>query len=138
MKTTLDSLMIASAGLALSAAAAYGQNVLIANIPFAFQTASGVQAPGEYRVASVSQDGSVIKLQNVDTGHLAMTGMGTANGNPNDKAPQLVFKCGNESGCALAAVKMSDGRGWSYKPPRLKPSEQERIAVVYCGSRFTE
>jgi hypothetical protein len=91
--------------------------VLTADIPFAFQTASGIQPAGEYRVASVSHDGSVVEMQNLDTGHSAMTGMGIANGNPNDKTPQLIFKCGSESGCTLAAVKMADGGGWSYKAP---------------------
>ena len=41
--------------------------------------------------------------------------------------PQLVFKCGSESGCALVAVKMADRLGWSYNKPKLKASEQERI-----------
>jgi len=138
MKNTLNSLLIATAGLALSAAAAYGQNLLAANIPFAFQTASGVYPAGEYRVTYVSHDGSVLRLQSVGTGHSAITGMGTPNGNPNDKTPQLVFKCGSESGCTLATVKMGDGRGWSYKAPKLKPSESERIAVVYFGSKLAE
>jgi hypothetical protein len=138
MKTTLNSLLITAAGLALSAGAAYGQNQLIANIPFSFHTPAGVQAAGEYRVTPVSQDGSVMKLENVDTRHAAVTGIGVPNGNPNDKTPQLVFKCGSESGCSLAAVKMGDGRGWSYKAPKLKPSEQERVAVVYLGSKLAE
>ena len=49
---------------------------------------------------------------------------------PNEKSPQLVFKCGTESGCALVAAKISDGRGWSYTEPKLKATEQARIAVV--------
>ena len=67
-----------------------------------------------------------------------MAGMGIANDNPNDKTPQLVFKCGSESGCALVAVKIADGRGWSYSEPKLKASEQERIAVVYFDSKLAE
>ena len=138
MKTTLNSLLITAVGFALSAAAAYGQTHLIANIPFSFTTASGVQAAGEYRVVPVSSDGSVMKLQNVDTGHVTTTGMGRSNGNPNEKTPQLVFKCGSESGCALVAAKISDGRGWSYTEPKLKATEQARIAVVYFDSKLAE
>jgi hypothetical protein len=138
MKTTLNSLLITAAGFALSAAAAYGQTHLTANIPFSFQTASGMQAAGEYRVVPVSSDGSMMKLQNVNTGHVTTTGIGRPHGNPNEKAPQLVFKCGSESGCALVAVKIADGRGWSYSEPKLKASEQERIAVVYFDSKLAE
>ena len=50
---------------------------------------------------------------------------------------QLVFKRGIESGCALVAVKMADGRG-RYNEPKLKASEQERIAVVYLDSKLAE
>jgi hypothetical protein len=138
MKTALNSLLITAAGFAMSAAAAYGQTHLTANIPFSFKTVSGVQSAGEYRVVPVSHDGSVMKLQNVDTGHAATTGMGLPSGNPNERTPQLVFKCGSESGCALVAVKMDDGRGWSYKEPKLKASERERIAVVYFDSKLAE
>ena len=138
MKTTLNSFLITAAGFALNAAAAYGQSHLTANIPFSFTTASGVQVAGEYRVVPVSSDGSVMKLQNVDTGRATTTGMGRSNGNPNEKTPQLVFRCGSESGCALVAMKMADGRGWSYNEPKLKASEQERIAVVYFDSKLAE
>jgi len=70
--------------------------------------------------------------------HATTTGMGRSNGNPNEKTPQFVFKCGSESGCALVAVKMADGRGWSYNEPKLKASEQARIAVVYFDSKLAE
>ena len=138
MKTRLNSLLITAAGFALSAAAAYGQTHLIANIPFSFTTASGVQAAGEYRVVPISAAGSVMELQNVDTGHATMTGIGRPNGSPNEKTPHLVFKCGSESGCTLVALQMGDGRGWSYTEPKLKASEQARIAVVYFDSKLAE
>jgi len=135
MKTTLNSLLTMAAGVALSAAAAYGQNQLNAMIPFEFRTASGIQPAGEYRILPVIHDGAMMRMQNVDTGRSALTGIGTPNSNPNENVAKLVFKCGSESGCALWAVKMGDGRGWTYKAPKLKPSEQERIAVIYVGSR---
>jgi hypothetical protein len=135
MKTTLNSLVTMAAGVALSAAAAYGQTQLTAKIPFEFRTASGVQAAGEYRVSPVTHDNAVMRLQNVETGRSAVTGFGTSKPDPNEAAPQLVFKCGIQSGCSLAAVKMGDGRGWTYKAPKLRPSEQERIAVIYADSR---
>ena len=136
MKSTLNSLLTIAAGFALSAAAAYGQE-LKANIPFSFQTASGVQPAGEYQISKVTTDGAVMKLRNMETGRTAMTGMGRPATDAAAK-PQLVFKCGSESGCALAGMKMGDGREWTYKAPKLKASEQERIAVVYLGSNSAE
>jgi len=138
MKTTWNSLLITATGLALSAAAAYGQTTLTANVPFSFRTASGAQPAGEYRIAPITYDGSVAKLVNMDTRHAAMTGIGSPNGNPSDKTPQLVFRCGSESGCALVGVKMGDGRAWKYNAPKLKASESERIAVVYFESKLAE
>jgi hypothetical protein len=135
MKTTLNSLLTMAAGVALSVAAAYGQNELNAKIPFEFRTASGIQAAGEYRILPVTHDAAVMRMLNVDTGRSAVSGIGTPNSNPNDNVAKLVFRCGSESGCTLSAVKMGDGRGWSYKAPKLKASEQERIAVIYMGSR---
>jgi hypothetical protein len=138
MKTKLNSLLITAAGLALTAAAAYGQTRVVANVPFSFRTAAGVQPAGEYQIATVSNDGAVAILQNTETGHSTLTGMGSPNGNPNDKTPRLVFRCGTESGCTLSEVKMGDGRGWTYKTPHLKPSETERAAVIYFESKQAE
>jgi len=133
MKTTLNSLLTLAAGVALSAAATYGQSQMNAKIPFEFRTASGIQSAGEYRILPLTHD--VMRMQNADTGRSAVTGIGTPNNNPNDNVAKLVFKCGRESGCALWAMKMGDGRGWTYKAPKLRPSEQERIAVIYVSSR---
>ena len=78
------------------------------------------------------------EVQNVEAGHATTIGTDRSNGNPNEKTPQLVFRCGSESGCALVAMKMADGRGWSYNEPKLKASEQERIAVDYFDSKLAE
>jgi hypothetical protein len=138
MKTKLNSLLITAAGLTLSAVAAYGQTRVVANVPFSFRTAAGVQPAGEYRIATVTNDGAVAVLQNTETGRSTLTGMGSPSGNPNDKTPHLVFRCGTESGCTLSEVKMGDGRGWTYKTPHLKPSETERVAVIYFESKQAE
>ena len=137
MKSTLKSLLI-TAGLAFSTAAAYGQTKVVANIPFSFTTAAGVQQAGQYTVGPAAYDGAVMKLQNVDTGKSSILGMGTPSGVEPQKNPRLVFVCGNESGCALTGVVVGDGRGWTYKEPRLKPSETERVTVVYFETKLAE
>ena len=60
MTTELNSLLI-TAALTLSAAAAYGQNQVVANIPFSFRTAAGVQPAGQY---AASHEGEASKLRN--------------------------------------------------------------------------
>ena len=138
MKSTLNSLLITAAGLTLSAVAAYGQSRVVASVPFSFRTAAGVQPAGQYSVEAISTTAAVMKLQNVETGHSSIIGMGAPHSTPNDKNARLVFVCGSESGCVLSEVKLDDGRGWSYKAPHLKPSETERVAVVYFESRQAE
>jgi hypothetical protein len=134
MKTELNSLLL-TAALTLSVAAAYGQNRVSANIPFSFQTVAGVQPAGQY---AVSQVGEVNKLTNVETGKASLLGIGVPEDNNRSKPAQFVFTCGSESGCALTSVQLADGRSWSYKAPRLKPSEVEHVAVVYLESRQAE
>jgi len=138
MKSRLNSLLIAAAGLTLSAAAAYGQTTVVANVPFSFRTPAGMQPAGQYQIAPATNDGSIAVLKNMETGRSTLTGIGSPNGNPNDKTARLVFRCGSESGCALSEVKMGDGRGWTYKTPHLKPSETERVAVIYFESKQAE
>ncbi|MBV8843961.1 MAG: hypothetical protein JO307_14225 [Bryobacterales bacterium] len=85
-------------------------------------TAAGVQPAGEYTVSPATYDGSVARFQNMRTGHFTMTGLGAQNGNPKDTMPQLVFRWGAESGCALVAMKMGDGRGWTYPWDQSRPN----------------
>ena len=134
MISKLNSLLI-TAALTLSAAAAYGQTQVVANIPFSFRTAAGVQPAGQY---AVSHEGEVTKLRNLDSGKASLAGIGVPEDNGRSKPPQLVFTCGSESGCALTSVRLGDGRTWSHKAPRLKPSEEARVAVIYLESRQAE
>jgi hypothetical protein len=134
MKTKWNSLLTA-AGFALIAVAAYGQDRLAANVPFSFRTIGGVQPAGQYAVV---QDGDVTKLQNVATGKSTWVGIGVRDGDNQRNAPRLVFTCGNESGCALTSVRIADGREWRFQTPKLKASEEARVAVIYLGSQDAE
>ncbi|HEY7334152.1 MAG TPA: hypothetical protein VH639_04650 [Bryobacteraceae bacterium] len=134
MKPKLNSLL-GIAALTLSAAAAYGQNRVVATIPFSFQTVSGVHAAGEY---GFTQAGESTKLVNVETGKTALLGIGVADDNNPRKPAQLVFTCGSESGCALTSVRLADGRSWRYSVPRLKPSEEARVIAIPLESAQAE
>jgi len=134
MKTKWNSLLL-TAALTVTAAAAYGQNRVIANVPFSFQTIAGVQAAGQY---GISQVDGVAKLENLETSKASLLGIGVPEGVNAGKPPKLVFTCGSESGCALTSVQLADGHSWRYKAPRLKQSEVEHVAVIYLESRQAE
>src|ERR1700751_5186504 len=126
MKTKWSSLLTA-AGLALIATAAYGQDRLTANLPFSFRTVAGVQPAGQYAVV---HDGDVTQLENLATRKATWGGIGGLDGDGQRNAPRLVFTCGNESGCALTGVRLDDGREWRFQAPKLKSSEEARVAVI--------
>lgn len=139
MKTKLNhTMLLTAAGLALSAAGAYAQTTVKADIPFAFQTMGGQQAAGQYTVAPVNPDRTVFQLRNVETGKSSFLGIGTLNDEPRGDRAQLVFRCGSESGCVLVTFTMGDGRAWKYPAPHRKGSEQDRIAVVYLNRQQAE
>jgi hypothetical protein len=126
MKTKLNSLLF-TAVLALGAVAAYGQDRVVANIPFEFKTIAGVQPAGQY---TVSEQGVSARLRHV-AGKTSLLGIGVPEGIERNQAPQLVFTCGSESGCVLTRVRFEDGRSWKYPAPRLKASEDQKVAVMY-------
>ncbi len=140
MKTNLyRTLMLTAAVMTLSAAAAYGQSGIGANIPFAFRTIGGVQAPGNYTIVSINSDSArVLQARNLDNHKSTLLAFGVPTGNSNDQRARLVFRCGDESGCALTQVWMGDGQGYAYATPRPKPSELEHVAVVYLDHKQSE
>jgi hypothetical protein len=135
MKTKLNSLLLTAAGLTLSVAAAYGQNRIVASVPFEFRTPAGVQNAGQY---SISQEGVATKLVNQETGRTSLLGIGTPEDANSKAVPQLVFVCGSGSSCALSSVTIADGRRYSFKTPHLNPSENARVTVIYFESRQAE
>jgi hypothetical protein len=126
MKTKLNSLLF-TAAFALGAAAAYGQDHVVANIPFEFKTVGGVQPAGQY---SVRYEGVSALLRNAD-GKTSLLGIGVPEGIERNQPPQVTFLCGSESGCVLTGVRFDDGRSWKYPQPQLKASEDRKVAVVY-------
>ena len=135
MKTKINSLLVIAAGFALSAAGAYGQDRVIANIPFAFQANGKAQAAGQYAVA---RPGEATVLQNIETGKSVVAGLGIPEGSHRNQRPALVFTCGDASGCALTQVRMADGRAWKFNAPSLKPYEAARVEVVRLDGQNAE
>jgi hypothetical protein len=134
MNTKIQSLVVIAAGFALSAAGAYGQDHVVAHIPFAFQVNGQAQPAGEY---SVVQQGVVTVLQNADTRRKISAGMGVPEDiNPN-KPPSLTFTCSGGE-CVLTQAQLADGHVWKYRAPRPKANEQARVVVIYLESKQAE
>jgi hypothetical protein len=127
MKTKINSLLVIAAGFALSAAGAYGQDRVVAHIPFAFNAGGQEQAAGEY---SIAQLGAVTVLRNADTRNSVWTGIAVPQENNSKKPPSLTFTCSGGS-CVLTEARLADGRAWKYNAPRPKANEEARIEVVY-------
>ena len=131
----IQSLVVIAAGFALSAAGAYGQDHVVAQIPFAFQANGQAQPAGEY---SVVQQGVVTVLQNADSGRKISAGMGVPEDiNPN-KPPSLTFTCSAGAECVLTQAQLADGHVWKYRAPRAKANEEARVVVIYLESQQAE
>jgi hypothetical protein len=126
MKTKLNSLLI-TATVAFGAVAAYGQDRVVANIPFEFKTIAGVQPAGQY---TVSEHGVSAVLRHVD-GKTSLLGIGVPEDIERNQPAQVTFVCGSESGCVLTGIRFEDGRSWKYPAPRPKASEDQKVAVIY-------
>jgi hypothetical protein len=126
MKTKVNSVLI-TAALALGAVAAYGQDRVVANIPFEFKTVAGVQPAGQY---TISEQGVSARLRHV-AGKTSLLGIGIPEGIERNQPAQVTFVCGSESGCVLTGIRFEDGRSWKYPAPRPKASEHQSVAVVY-------
>lgn len=134
MTKNLTRTMIAAA-FALSTAGAFAQTRLTANIPFAFSTSVAHLSAGRYEIVPASSSNAgVLWIRNVATGEGTTLGIGMP-AVPDDKGARLVFKCAGET-CALAEVwRGNGGRGYKFSTPKVKPSELERVAVIYLDRK---
>jgi len=139
MKTNMiRTLILAAVGLSGSAAV-YAQGNVVADVPFLFRAAGQQFDAGTY---SISQYGlsntGILMLSNHEAGLTRFVTTKAPADYSKDARPKMVFRCGDESGCALAGVQLADGRAWTVRIPRLKPSEMERIAVIYLDRKQAE
>ena len=139
MKTNLTRTLILAAVSLTGGAAAYGQSDTVADVPFLFRAAGQEFDAGAYTISQYGHSNSgILVLYNREAG---VTRFLTTRG-PADESkyaqPKMVFRCGDESGCALASVQLANGREWKLRIPHLKPSEMERIAVIYLDRKQAE
>jgi len=121
--------MLMTVVMTLGAAAAYAQPVITANVPFAFRSVAKMQPAGMYAITRLNEN---LILRNQATGASILTAASAVLGHSKDGRVKLVFRCGSESGCALAEVWGTDGVGREVPTPKLKPVETARMAVIYA------
>ena len=140
MKHKNLTLTLTAAVLTLVTAAAYGQNnPLTATIPFGFRAVNSNLPAGRYTVARASGtlgESGIMQLRNLETGKAVFLPSRVPLTDSKDNRPRLVFRCGDESGCALATLWSGKGTGMEFATPALPAAEKERSEVAYLyGSK---
>jgi len=129
MKIIANRIFRCAAGALLLSASAFAQGSLTADIPFAFHANKTNFPAGSYRVDADTTHGGVpvIVLRNKSDQSKAMA-LGTPLGAPaNNRAPRLVFRCG-DSGCDLRQVWTPEA-GYSY-PTHARDHADDRLASI--------
>jgi len=145
MKTNLTRTLIMGAVALAGAGAAFADDNVDAQIPFAFRAGGVKFEAGLYSISQYGHnDAGILTLQNRSgsstkfvntTSHSPDAGPDGGGKYPN---PKLVFRCGDSGGCALSAVQMENSRSWTLRIPRRKAMETERIAVIYPEKNHAE
>ena len=131
MKTIANRIFQCAAGAMLLGASAFGQNIMTANIPFAFHADGATMPAGSYRFDTSTNHGgtAVIHLLDAAAGKSAM-----AVGTPQDvkatpdQTPHLVFHCKDSSGCDLRQVCMPYAT-YGY-PTKVKDRADDHVASI--------
>jgi hypothetical protein len=126
--------LLLGATVALFGNIAWGQQMLIANIPFGFRTAGTTLPSGKYEIVTgLGTSTDMARLYNVESKKAILV---VFNGpvyqpvNGSTKPARLVFRCG-EAGCALAEVwPSSTSQGWRLHQPRISSRPQEELSTV--------
>jgi hypothetical protein len=134
MKSIANRLFLFAAAALSLGTTAYGQNILKADIPFAFRDAGGAAPAGHYTVR-VENNGSayLAQIKNRATGR-GLVGLTNRLGSKvgAEIAPRLVFRC-TEAGCQLSEIWTRDG-GFSVPVKHVRdPEYVASVALVAAG-----
>lgn len=126
MKNLANRLFLFAATAVFLGTAAYGQTGLKTTIPFGFRLPGGGAAAGNYVIRLHSTGNTwVVHFYNTDTHKSLLTASSSSlsTGVPSAIRPRLVFRCSDESGCALSeiwtpaggySVAVAKARGYEY------------------------
>jgi hypothetical protein len=138
MKNKATRTMILAAMAMTGAVAVHGQTrVAAAEVEFGFQ-AGGVQfQAGTYRLSEYPVP-DIFTFENAGSGHKKFVNTMAPGNQTTDRNARLVFRCTEESGCALSKIVLSDGRQWKVRTPWVNRSEMARTEVVRLGNKQVE
>lgn len=115
MKNSFQKALMAVAAVGLTAGAAFAENPLRADVPFAFRAADRTMPAGEYEISrpSGTLGTNAYQITSRANGHsiMVLTRSSMPREKANDDAARLVFTCG-ESKCALEQVWPARGDGY--------------------------
>ena len=127
MKSIANRLFLFAAAALSLGTAAYGQDILTANIPFAFRASTGSVSAGHYTVRIVNNgSGYLAQVRDSATGRGVISFTNRLGNGSAAIAPHLVFRCA-ETGCQLSEIWTLTG-GFSVPVKHLR--EREYLASV--------
>jgi hypothetical protein len=120
--------VLLAAGVMLCSSISWGQQRLIANIPFEFRSPAGDMKAGHYEiVAGDGANGNITRFRNLDSKKAVLMLSGGRTDSHEDvsaSTANLLFRC-NGSDCALIEIRPGNGDSrWWFKQPK-KPLERK-------------
>jgi hypothetical protein len=131
MKQNILKRTLSAAMLTLASTAAYGQQPMTANIPFAFRAVGSDLPAGRYRVDRATGNYDAVQLRNMDTGKSVFVPSKVSATEAKNARPRLIFQCGGEEGCALEKLWSGQGSGLEFSTPALTAAQRERRETIY-------
>jgi hypothetical protein len=130
MKSLVNRIAMLAAGAMVLGTMAYGQTQLTARIPFAFHTGTSSFAAGDYTIANSTMNGgnTMVTLRNAKTHETVFVG-GGINDLWNTGSPAAVFRCSDDGGCALKAIR-TPAKSITYSTARKHARDKEAAVHV--------
>jgi hypothetical protein len=127
MKSIANRLFVFAAAALYLGTAAYGQDILNANVPFAFRGPAGAEPAGHYTVRIVNNGGGYLaQVRDSATGRGGVSFANRLDNGGAAIAPHLVFRCA-ETGCRLSEIWTPTG---GFSVPVKHVREPEYLASV--------
>jgi hypothetical protein len=124
MKNIANRLVLFAAAALSLGTAAYGQNILKADVPFAFRSPTGTVLAGHYTVRIVNNGGgNIAQIRDRVTGRgmVSITNSLYSDGRA-AITPRLVFRCAEGAGCQLSEIWTLTG-GFSVPVKHVREPE---------------
>ena len=134
MKMKLTRTLILTAGALMGTVAGHGEvRIAAVDVPFGFRAAGVEFRAGVYQISDFERAG-VLSFKNAKTGSKFVNTIAPAT-ETKDRNARLQFVCGEDRGCELSKIVLSNGHQWAIRIPGVKASETKRTAAVYLDQK---